>query len=695
MPFDVTTIVAEPGYAPRDWQATAPHEVWGTRPAVELSPDLQRVLDLPRRAIELDGTDRAEALIDMMTARYGRGPVQCNCAQLNPERHAVEGCIKRMRLIQALALREIGIVGGLLGPIGVGHGKTLMDLLAPLAFAYHAQAEDPSQILCVLLVPPKLVGQLLEDYDYIGQHFKMPSMVIQGHDDARIVPGAPKLQVMPYSRLQRAEATGWMRVAHPHAVIADECHKLRDANTATTSRVLRYFDDNPGTRFAGWSGSITSKSIKDYAHLASMALKDGSPLPRDPDVVDDWSRAVDPGKNPADPGPLLQGLIDSGCCKPGENLYTGLRRRITETLGVVTTRAAAVDCDLEVLERKIAVIPPTIRELIDQALAFVRPDGEELVTAMQAMECAITIASGFHYRWIFPHNEFPRDDALVLDWLLKRKEWHKELRQKLKRRDENLDSPELCTRAAQRFNGQRTKHRGMPEWDAQKWMPWYNVRSGVHPESDSVRLDDYLVRDAAQWATQHVGIIWYQYTPFGKWLAEITGLPLYGSGKEARAALMKEKGDRSVIVSIKAKNFAAEQRYQLRKQQAPPILEEFKSWLDHHLTKVPPQQKLGQAIQYSLRQWTLLNHYLKDGRIEIDNNRIENVIRPFAVGRKNWLFSGSPRGAKAGAILYSLIETCKANSVEPYEYFTAMLNRIRHCTNDQDYQQLLPQFIQL
>lgn len=142
-------------------------------------------------------------------------------------------------------------------------------------------------------------------------------------------------------------------------------------------------------------------------------------------------------------------------------------------------------------------------------------------------------------------------------------------------------------------------------------------------------------------------------------------------------------------------NLTAEQRYELREKQAPPILSEFKQWLENHLTKVPPQQKLGQAIQYSLGNWKELGHYLKDGCIEIDNNLVENAIRPFAIGRKNWLFCGSPRGAKAGAILYSLLETCKANGVEPYRYFVTMLHRIRLCSSDEDYQQLLPQFIKL
>ena len=133
-----------------------------------------------------------------------------------------------------------------------------------------------------------------------------------------------------------------------------------------------------------------------------------------------------------------------------------------------------------------------------------------------------------------------------------------------------------------------------------------------------------------------------------------------------------------------------QQRYELRHQQAPPIFDEFKIWLETHLTKVPKQHKLGQGIQYLLRHWNKLTHYLKDGRLEIDNNKVENLIRPLALGRKNWLFAGSPAGAKAAAIFYSLIATCKLNAVEPYHYFCQMLPLIRLCKTDEDYKKLLP-----
>jgi transposase len=141
-------------------------------------------------------------------------------------------------------------------------------------------------------------------------------------------------------------------------------------------------------------------------------------------------------------------------------------------------------------------------------------------------------------------------------------------------------------------------------------------------------------------------------------------------------------------------NLSSDRRYQLRQEKAIPLLEAFKQWLDHHLLKTPEQSKIGKAIRYCLTNWIELTNYLKDGRIEIDNNLIENAIRPFALGRKNWLFAGSPSGAKAGAIFYSLIETCKANNIEPYKYFCAVLHRIRLCLSDEDYRKLLPQFIE-
>lgn len=559
MPIDLTTIIADPGYAPRDWQTKAPPEAWGGSRGgpVRRSDDLDRVMALPRRAQELDGTERAEAIIDIVTARYTRNSKTCRCAQINPERHAAEGCIERLRTIQAIALREIAIVGGLLGPIGVGHGKTLLDLLAPLAFADHARAighPNADNLLCVLLVPVKLVPQLAADYDYIGQHFKMPTMIVQGapqHDRAQ--PGMPRLQVMPYSRLSRSDATSWLRVVRPHAIIADECHKLRDSNTATVGRFMSFCDEYRDTRLAAWSGSLTSKSIKDYAHLAAIALKGGTPLPIDPDNVDDWARAIDPSPNMAEPGALLNGLIASGCCAPGEHLRTGFRRRVTETIGVVSTTIPSVSCKLEVNERVPKYpMPEAIRGMISQALAFKRPDGEELVTAMQAFDTAITIACGYHYKWIYPKHVFPRDTQLVEDWLEARKNWHCEVRAVIKARREHMDSPLLARFAAERFHNDRPRNKGLPVWDSKTYIAWRDIKPKVQKQGAVVRLDDFLVRDAVDWMHSHKGVVWYHHNAFADWVAEVSGLPCYGAAAGAKLGLLAERGDRSVLCSIKA-----------------------------------------------------------------------------------------------------------------------------------------------
>ena len=89
-------------------------------------------------------------------------------------------------------------------------------------------------------------------------------------------------------------------------------------------------------------------------------------------------------------------------------------------------------------------------------------------------------------------------------------------------------------------------------------------------------------------------------------------------------------------------------------------------------------------------RWGELTAYLLDGRLEIDNNLIENLIRPFALGRKNWMMSGSPRGAHASALFYSLIATAKANGLNPFDYLKYLFENIRSCKTAEDYRALLP-----
>ena len=143
----------------------------------------------------------------------------------------------------------------------------------------------------------------------------------------------------------------------------------------------------------------------------------------------------------------------------------------------------------------------------------------------------------------------------------------------------------------------------------------------------------------------------------------------------------------------RVKELSVRDIYELRQQQARPVLEEFKHWLEEKAPLTPPGGLLGKAIGYTLNQWSRLIVYLQDGRLRPDNNLVENAIRPFVVGRKNWLFSGHPRGAEASAFLYSLIETAKANGLKPYAYLRYLFDQLPLAKTEEDYRSLLPPYM--
>ncbi|WP_039992982.1 IS66 family transposase, partial [Serratia odorifera] len=120
----------------------------------------------------------------------------------------------------------------------------------------------------------------------------------------------------------------------------------------------------------------------------------------------------------------------------------------------------------------------------------------------------------------------------------------------------------------------------------------------------------------------------------------------------------------------------AEQRRRWRQRYAKPRLKAFESWLQLKQQKTAPNSGIRKAIDYALKRWAALLVYLEDGRVPIDNNRTENVIRPVAVGRKNWLFAGSLRAGQRMANILSLLETAKLNGLEPYAWLRDVLTRL-------------------
>jgi len=133
--------------------------------------------------------------------------------------------------------------------------------------------------------------------------------------------------------------------------------------------------------------------------------------------------------------------------------------------------------------------------------------------------------------------------------------------------------------------------------------------------------------------------------------------------------------------------------FNLRQENAKPILEKFKKKLERWKNVVIPKSLTGKAIKYSLNLWDKLLIYLEDGRLKIDNNSAENAIRPFAVGRKNWLFSDTAQGAAASATIYSILETAKANNLEPFWYLFTLLEKLPELKNKEDFIPWMPQNI--
>ncbi len=141
---------------------------------------------------------------------------------------------------------------------------------------------------------------------------------------------------------------------------------------------------------------------------------------------------------------------------------------------------------------------------------------------------------------------------------------------------------------------------------------------------------------------------------------------------------------------LRSKKLSPEDFLEQRKSKAEPILEKFKQWLDKRAENVLPESALGKAVHYALNQWNYLIRYLESPYLTPDNNASENAIRPFVLGRKNWLFSGNPKGADSSCGMYSLIETAKQNNLNPYDYLHYVFSKVPLINNEQEWDAILP-----
>jgi transposase len=160
--------------------------------------------------------------------------------------------------------------------------------------------------------------------------------------------------------------------------------------------------------------------------------------------------------------------------------------------------------------------------------------------------------------------------------------------------------------------------------------------------------------------------------------------------KASLAGIAMAKIQRLYRIERATRALSVNERQRVRQQRALPLLDELRRWLDEHLAVVPPRSALGKAMNYTHKQWPKLIVYLEDGRLRMDNNLVENAIRPFVIGRKNFLFCDTVAGANASANLYSLIETAKANGIEPYAYLKTVFTELPNAMSVNAIEALLP-----
>lgn len=442
------------------------------------------------------------------------------------------GSTATLKPIQSEALAAIRACGGLLAPIGVGHGKTLVSLLAGTVLGVSA---------VLVLTKAGVVDQMLRDFDHWKDHFRMVPTMIRS-----------------YSTLSRPESTRLLedlakrfvtdRQSGGLALVCDEAHALKHQTSARTKRVIRFMQSHPQVRFVALSGTITSKSVRDYAHLSELALRHLSPVPRDQHHVDAWAEAFDADGKPGEAEWAQVRPVLDAFGEPGGEWLRGedrkswarraLQRRLRTAPGVVMTDETSIGCSLVIHTIEDLAVP---REIVD-ALDHVEsdqcdPQGDQIPDDATRWRIARQLTAGFFYRWVWPEGKV---DWL---WLEARRDWHRHVRAELEHRSRaGYDSPLLVWNHVAREVREADAEGRKLDSIQRAWVGWHGQKHKPAPPTVWNWIDTYLVEHAAAWARAQVDetgkpmpvILWYETRAVGEAL-RLLGLPVYGQGVEIPA----------------------------------------------------------------------------------------------------------------------------------------------------------------
>jgi len=210
------------------------------------------------------------------------------------------------------------------------------------------------------------------------------------------------------------------------------------------------------------------------------------------------------------------------------------------------------------------------------------------------------------------------------------------------------------------------------------------TRASAHPMAflknyrGYLQVDGYQVYDCLTWLTL-VGCWAHARRNFTDALQALPA-SARASDPPSPAEAGKRFCDRLFAIERNLHESTPSERFTGRLHYSRPVLNALHSWLEQQMPTLLPKSAFGKAVLYCLNQWEKLTAFLQDGRLELDNNRSERSIKPFVIGRKNWLFANTAKGANASAIIYSLIETAKENGLCPFAYLKYLFEQIPDCT---------------
>ncbi len=460
---------------------------------------------------------------------------------------------------------------------------------------------------------------------------------------------------------------------------------------------LCWFEEQFHLARAKQYGPSSERSVPEQPSLfnEAEAVVEATPPPDEDTITISFERKRKPGRRPIPQDLPIERIeyrlpeeeqVCSGCGKRMHEM--GIQTR--HELKLVPAQAQVVqhvkyvygcrNCEKNGIEVPIRTAPAP-NPVIEKGLAS--PSAVSYVMTMKFVEGVPLYRQEQHYRRM--GIELSRSG--LSNWMIRGSDWlellYRRLREQLIQRD-ILHADETTVQVlkepgrAAESQSYMWLYRTGREGPAIVLYDYQQSRSGDHPKEflkgfqGSLQVDGY----AGYHDLPNVALAGCWAHARRKFDEALKGLPAKHrkSGSQAQAGL--DQINRLFEIERELKESTPEKRLKVRQEKSRPVVEKFRQWLDELAVVVLPKSLLGVAVNYCRHQWPKLIRFLENGRLELSNNRAERSIKPFVIGRKNWLFSNTPQGARFSAVIYSLIETAKENGLNPYAYLTHLFEQL-------------------